>query len=343
MKLRKPNKIAICFVDGNIEKSIQQYEDLLAIENDFIVEWNFRAKKFSGPYSSYSQLINEAVVETSSEFMVFINPKTIVTPEDIKTIINDLCNGYAWSSVCSLGLWGTTKELFRRIGLMDERFIGGEYEDNDLAFRLKEFGKAINWRFELSKYPWSQPSLPQMRGATRTLFSQKWHKREGIYYRTDNFIEEKRLPRHICNQSREDIYQSWMDWENTKSDHVSHVFNQADEAIISSEIVKTKKFKSDAIISLQEHDGSLRFEFKCNRDTSLQMVLTQGEIGQERPVIDGDFVIESNNYLDIPIGEGVYDIRFFHEGKLILNNQGFSFPNNLEYKIGINVTEFETF
>ena len=342
MKLRRPDKIAICFVDGNMERTFEQVKQLEGIEEDFIVEWNYRASKFSGPYSNFSQLVNEAVVETQSEFMVFINPKTNINRSDVNTLIDDLCNGFAWSSICSFGFWATTKELFRRIGMMDERFIGSEYEDNDFAFRMKAANLAINWRFELSQYPWKKPILPQMRGATATLFPTKWYNKDGVYYRTDLFIEEKRLPLHIQSNTREDIHRSWMDWSSTQSDNISHVFHQANEAIISNKIARSRKIKADIKIELTREGGLLKSVFMCDVPTEIQLTLTNAiPIGEERLVPDENFMLYSNHwYTWGPLEKRGYDLRFFHEGRLILNDTNYRFPESREYIMGINITEF---
>jgi len=343
MKLRRPDRIAICFVDGNKERTLEQVKQLEGIEDDFIVEWNFRADKFSGSYSTFSQLVNEAVVETSSEFMVFINPKTNISRVDVNRLIDDLCNGFAWSSICSFGFWATTKELFRHIGLMDERFIGSEWEDNDFAVRMKQFGKAINWRFELKKYPWSQPILPQMRGSTATLYPTKWHIVDGVYYRTDQFKEEKRLPKIIKDQGRSDIFNSWMDWNATQSDRVSHVFHEAANAIVSDEIVKTSKIKAITSLRIEYINGSVKFIFSSEIPTTLRVTITNGTpIGKERLVYNQNIDLEANTWWGNKMAPATYDIRVFHEGKLVLNNMAY-IPNRnpiLNYNLGLNVTQF---
>ena len=343
MKLRRPDRIAICFVDGNMDRTLEQVKQLEGIEEDFIVEWNYRASKFSGPYSNFSQLVNEAVVETQSEFMVFINPKTNINRSDVNTLIDDLCNGFAWSSICSFGFWATTKELFRRIGMMDERFIGSEYEDNDFAVRMKQFGKAINWRFELQKYPWRQPILPQMRGSTATLYPTKWHIVDGVYYRTDQFREEKRLPKIIQDQGRLDIFNSWMDWSDTLSDRVSHVFREAGAAIVSDKIVNTSKIKAITTFRIEYVNESVKFVFYSDIPTKLMVTVTNGTpIGEEKLVYDQHIDLESNAWWGNTLKPNTYDIRVFHEGKLVLNNMAYV-PNRnpiLEYSLGLNVTQF---
>jgi len=342
MRLERPNKIAICFVDGNKERTLEQVKQLEGIEDDFTVEWNFRADKFSGSYSNFSQLVNEAVVETSSEFMVFINPKTNISREDVNRLIDDLCNGFAWSSICSFGFWATTKELFRQIGLMDERFIGSEWEDNDFAIRMKQFGKAINWRFEIQKYPWSKPILPQMRGLTASLYPTKWHQRDGVYYRTDQFREEKRLPKIIQDRGRLDICASWLDWSATSSDNVSHVFQETNNATVSDKIVSTSKIKANALFNIKYVDGSIKIEFICGVPTGLIVILTNGlPIGEERLVTDQYMDFNSNRWWACELNPGIYDIRVFHEGKLVLNNMAYNTSDpDIEYKLGLNITQF---
>ena len=342
MRLERPNKIAICFVDGNRERTLKQVKQLDGIEDDFTVEWNFRADKFSGLYSNFSQLVNEAVVETSSEFMVFINPKTNISREDVNRLIDDLCNGFAWSSICSFGFWATTKELFRQIGLMDERFIGSEWEDNDFAIRMKQFGKAINWRFEIQKYPWTLPILPQMRGSTASLYPIKWHQRDGVYYRTDQFKEEKRLPKIIREHDRPDISASWLDWNATCSDNVSHVFQEANNATVSDKIVSTSKIKANARFNIKHIDGSIKIDFTCVESTKLIVTLTSGlPIGEEKLINDGYLSFNSNRWWTSELNPGIYDIRVFHEGKLILNNMAYNTGDpGLEYKLGLNITQF---
>lgn len=340
MKLKRPDRIAICFVDGNKERSLLQVEQLKGVEDDFEIEWNFRSDKFTGSYSNFSQLINEAVVETESEFMVFINPKTIVSREDITIMIDDLCNGYAWSSVCSFGLWSTTKELFRRIGMMDERFIGSEWEDNDFGLRMSQFGKAISWRFELEKYPWRKPILPQMRGLTQSLFKLKWMLIDGVYYRTDRFREEKLLPKKILESERRDIYDSWMEWEESQTDMVSHVARQAVTAKVSNQILKTQREKANSRINIRNENGEIHIEFLCSVATEIHIAITNAlPVGEERMVLDYIIPMQSNTYYRIGIEKGQYELRFFHEDRLIIHDSLYTFPGNRSFDLGLTITK----
>lgn len=343
MKLERPNKIAVCFVDGNPERTEQQIDSLREVENHFEIEWVRRSDIFTQPYISFSQAVNECVVNSESEFMVFINPKTIVSPEDIITIIDDLCNGFAWSSICSFGLWGTTKELFRRIGLMDERFIGGEYEDDDFAVRMKQFDVAINWRFILDKYPYTEfHHRPALKGITFGKYEMKWLRIDEVYYRTDIIPGEKQLPPKIKNNAREDIYNSWKKWNESESDEISHVFRNANNAVISNKIVTSAKVKSIARLIFDEgQDGKARISFNCGANTKVHIVMTNAlPIGAEGTTAYVVKVLGKDVKHSFDLEHGLYDIRVFHQGELILNNTAFLFPGSVEYVLGINVAHF---
>ena len=121
-------------------------------------------------------MINESVIITESEFMIFINPKSEVKPDDVYNIIDDLCDGYALSTVIAFGFWGCTKQIFNKVGLMDERFIGGEYEDDDFIIRLIENDLAICWNFVEDNYDNSSPQIQtHTRGISANIFREKWN------------------------------------------------------------------------------------------------------------------------------------------------------------------------
>ena len=85
--------------------------------------------KYGKPKLSYLEL-EEKLNELND------NPKTNFNKDDILKIIDKLSNGFCFVSIVNFGLFGFTKELIRRIGMLDETFLFGEYEDNDFALRL---------------------------------------------------------------------------------------------------------------------------------------------------------------------------------------------------------------
>jgi len=41
--------------------------------------------------------------------MIFVNPKTIISSEDINFIVDKLCNGYCFASIFGVAFCGFTK------------------------------------------------------------------------------------------------------------------------------------------------------------------------------------------------------------------------------------------
>jgi len=277
--------------------------------------------------------------------MVFINPKTIVSVEDVNIIINDLCSGFAFSSICSFGFWGTTKELFRQIGMMDERFIGGEWEDNDFGLRIKQLDAAVNWRFDWSKYPFSHLTYkPSIKHISQSTYSMKWHIIDGVYHRTDQILEEKLLPLEIRNNYRENIRNSWNKWNKSVGDRSSTVFNEVDAAIFSNKIAKSNMVKSSARLIFEQNDSNkIKITFLCNIPTSVNIVIVNAKpIGKEGTTYYANKQIGSNQYYSFSFFPHEYDIRVFHQGKTILNNMSYRFPKHLEYELGLNICQFQT-
>ena len=344
--LTKPKRIAICLKGGNLENSKEQIKSLKGVEDYFNVEWVYRSDIFSGAFSSYSQLINELIISSESEFMVFVAPKTIVNPNDISSIVDDLCNGFAFSSIANFGLFGATKELFRKIGLLDERFLSGEWEDNDIMVRLKEADLAVNPVYDGNKYKVTNfPSIVQTKGIGYQTYRQKWYVYNGIRYRTDLFLEEKRLPAKM-QKNRKDISSSWKSWKESNFSTNNHVFEEATQFPISDKNAKSNKSKHSAYITLEKFNNDFRLVFNCDIETEILIsIVPSRPIGNEgsKGFRWMQIPLSSNRWWRIGIdrfnGE-LLDIRIIHDGKLILNNAEYDFNEKLEYKLKINVNTF---
>lgn len=336
MKIEQPVKIAVCLVGGNHERSLKQVEILKGLEEYYEVEWWLRSSKQEDPYTSFSQMINEATCETSSEFMVYINPKTEPSVEMVNDIIYDLCNGFCWSSRVAFGLFGTTKQLYRRIGMMDERFIGGEYEDDDFSLRLKKFGKAIRWEFNVDVYPWSPSPLPSMRGATASLFKDKWIEfEEHVYSLNPLYKKEKMMPTHLQQRENMLIEESWMDWEHWQTDNVSHVVKRIIQASFVDLPIETELQMYDLKFELFE--DHFYIEYGGGKPTHLSIQLTSAGIGNEYPLHDR-IDLRSGMWSKQPYYKtGAVQIRMYHRGEKVYHNfcaiPGFK----LETRIGLKV------
>ena len=141
---------------------------------NFETEKYFRYQKNPHQYQTFSQMINEAIDDTESEFMVFVNPKTVVSSDGINLIIDKLCNGYCFASIFGFAYFGMTKELVRNIGMLDENFLGSEYEDDDYLIRIRISDKAVWWGQDWSTYNFFKSECPPNRGSSLTTFWRKW-------------------------------------------------------------------------------------------------------------------------------------------------------------------------
>ncbi len=89
-------------------------------------------------YDSFSRLVNECTVSAPTETVILMSYKVTPNIGHIKQTLELLDQGYAFAALYRFGFFGFRKELFRRIGFMDERYIQGGFEDNDIYIRLKE-------------------------------------------------------------------------------------------------------------------------------------------------------------------------------------------------------------
>lgn len=89
-------------------------------------------------YPSFSKIVNEAITSSLSEKIIICNDKARPTPAAVEKILAMLNDGWGLVGLYRFGFFGFKKDLIRKIGFFDERFIGGGYEDNDFIRRLKE-------------------------------------------------------------------------------------------------------------------------------------------------------------------------------------------------------------
>ncbi len=96
-------------------------------------------KFFDGAgYPSFSKLVNECVHSANTETVILMSDKVKPKETDVKKVLDLLDQGFGFVGLYRLAFFGFKKELFRKIGPFDERFVGGGYEDDDFYIRLKE-------------------------------------------------------------------------------------------------------------------------------------------------------------------------------------------------------------
>jgi hypothetical protein len=87
---------------------------------------------------SFSKLVNSCVAACPTEIVVIFSDKMMPTANDIQRLVKLVEDGYAFVGLYRFGFFGFKKELFRQIGMMDERYLGGWHEDDDMYLRLGE-------------------------------------------------------------------------------------------------------------------------------------------------------------------------------------------------------------
>lgn len=89
-------------------------------------------------FPSCAKLWNECIIRCPTERVIICNEKARPSCGDFAKLELLLERGYGFVGLYLFGFFGFDKELIRRVGFFDERFLGGWYEDNDFVARLAE-------------------------------------------------------------------------------------------------------------------------------------------------------------------------------------------------------------
>lgn len=146
---------------------------------------NFNNRVFDGTgYPSFSKLINECITSSKYEKIIICNDKSRPTDSVIEKILTMLDEGWGLVAPYRFGFFGFKKDLIRRIGFFDERYIGGGYEDNDFILRLKEAdisyyeAEEINYVSLQTSWQYEKTSI------ARNHYFTKWKQAGNTYTRT---------------------------------------------------------------------------------------------------------------------------------------------------------------
>jgi nucleoside-diphosphate-sugar epimerase len=134
-------------------------------------------------YPSFSKLVNDAIVLCPTEIVIFCSHRVRPTPKDIETLLKRIDDGYGLATMYRLACFGFRKDLIRRIGFFDERFLIGGWEDNDFFIRLQEADIAY---YEDESIPyiageslWRHPDGKPL--VSKTHFYSKWDKNDRLH------------------------------------------------------------------------------------------------------------------------------------------------------------------
>jgi GT2 family glycosyltransferase len=120
---------------------------------------------------SFAYLVNKCVEHAKTETVILMSDKMRPCDADIQKTVNLLTEGYAFVGLYRFGFFGFKKELFRKIGPLDERYQGGGYEDDDYYIRLKEADLAMYLSHEVN---YIKGNSSWASDACRQHFLNKW-------------------------------------------------------------------------------------------------------------------------------------------------------------------------
>jgi hypothetical protein len=213
----KITEVTICLHCGCNEEIVATQKAALApLEQEYTVHWNNRIDRHPQMYASYSELINDSVVSSPSEWVILINDRTHPTVESVKKMISLLESGFACVLLYNVGFMGFSKELIRKIGWWDQRFLFGGWEDRDWVWRLQKANLAIYESQEV-QYDMDWKSPLNVVGAN--LSGQFFDKKYDIshYAKIYQRLPEEQYPEYSSNlgEDRQDISASWKIWQDS--------------------------------------------------------------------------------------------------------------------------------
>ena len=86
--------------------------------------------------ANFSQLVNRCVEASPTETVIILSDRMLPTQADVQRTVSLLDKGFGFVGLYRYGFFGFKKELMRKIGMFDERYVGGGYEDYDFTLRL---------------------------------------------------------------------------------------------------------------------------------------------------------------------------------------------------------------
>lgn len=180
-----------------------------------------------------------------------------------------------------------------------------------------------------------------MRSSAKTLYTHKWKRINDTYYKTKKYVEEKRLPRKLQIAKRSDISDTWLKWDDSKSDGINHIWRELLPIKISDKVLEQKyKLKCPAEISMKTDGDEFQLTFNCNVETELGFTITNAyPIDEER--YKQIVAISNNRWYRCHYEKDIdHEIRIFHEGRMIYHDSLLKYPIDKKIEIGLCITQF---
>lgn len=123
---------------------------------------------------SFSQLVNTCVEKCATEIIIMMSHRVRPTKQHFHKLLKLLDDGYAFVGLYRLAFFGFRKQLMRQIGVFDERYLGGGYEDDDFYLRIREADLAFYLSHEVPYNKGQSTWDEQGRERCRQHFVRKW-------------------------------------------------------------------------------------------------------------------------------------------------------------------------
>lgn len=165
-------KLTIVIPSCNMEKAKKTQEGFLP----------FRAEIFDGTgYPSLAKLYNDCIIKylPSSDYIIIANDKVRGDSTHIEGIMSLLESGYGLVGLYRFGFFGFSHWLVREVGLWDENFLQGGYEDVDYKNRLIEADIGI---YESTSCPYEESGSRWKGNDNKAYYESKWHEIIGRPY-----------------------------------------------------------------------------------------------------------------------------------------------------------------
>lgn len=274
----KIENFAFCFFSLDQNRVDFQESIVDSMRERYSIEKWFRSERMPEKYLSFSQMVNDAIDDTESEFMIFCNPKTEFSDSDVEKILQKLSSGYCFASIVSFGFFGLSKELIRQVGMLDERFINGEWEDNDFAIRLNLLNKAVYWGYDSGKYKFERQKSPNLGYISQSIFADKYKILEDVILADKSMLKHKKISKRH-QQNRDDIYNSWLSKENSFCDCFLKDFLEKKVQLVD---VEWTEKTVDIQIRLERNLDNFKFELQTSSPIKVFFsVLENVEIGRK--------------------------------------------------------------
>ena len=209
-------KFTICLHCGcSADVVNKQIDALIPLTKEYDIHWNNRITRHPEIYNSYSELINHSMATCDTEWMILINDRSHPKPEEIKKMLNLLESGFACVMFWNVAYMGMSKELIRKIGWWDQKFIHGGWEDVDWIFRLRLANLALYESCEsIYDQSWKSPLNFPWGGYRDVYWKEKYEYREDAIYK---LIKEEDYPhwQDTLGLERPDISSTWKTWDHS--------------------------------------------------------------------------------------------------------------------------------